>query len=90
MFSHVVGPPRSRGTMWSRFNSLRSKTFPQYWQVFLSRSKILCRVNLTSFFGRRSYTPSKITRGSRILNEMVWMLSGCGCCCEKLCHSRKS
>ena len=27
MFSHVVGPPRSRGMTWSRFRSLRSKIF---------------------------------------------------------------
>jgi len=70
-FSQVVVPPRSRGTMWSRLRSLRSKSSPQYWQVFLSRSKTLCRVNFTSFFGSRSNTSSTITRGIRILNEMV-------------------
>ena len=37
MFSQLVSPPRSLGMTWSRFRSLRSKTFPQYWQVFLSR-----------------------------------------------------
>src|SRR4029434_11094563 len=37
-FSHVVFPPRSRGTTLSRLSSLRSKIPPQYWQVFLSRS----------------------------------------------------
>src|SRR4029077_10586102 len=47
-FSHVVSPPRSRGRTSSRLSSLRSKMFPQYWQVFLSRSKTLCRVNFTS------------------------------------------
>src|SRR5262245_49692941 len=51
IFSHVVGPPRSRGSTWSRFRSFRSHVLPQYWHVFLSRSKMLCRVNLTSFLG---------------------------------------
>ena len=71
MFSQVVGPPRSRGMTWSRFRSLRSKILPQYWQVFLSRSKMLCRVNLTSFFGSRSNISSRMTRGMRMRKEMV-------------------
>jgi hypothetical protein len=37
----------------------------------LVRSNTLCRVNFTSFFGSRSNTSSTITRGIRILNEMV-------------------
>ena len=44
---------------------LALKHRPQNWQVFLSRSKMLCRVNLTSFFGRRSNTIRRITRGTR-------------------------
>ena len=31
---------------------MRSKVLPQYWQMFLSRSNTLCRVNFTSFFGK--------------------------------------
>src|SRR2546423_11656188 len=52
IFSQVVGPPRSRGTTWSRLRSFRSHVVPQYWHVFLSRSKMLWRVNFTSFLGR--------------------------------------
>src|SRR5664280_167314 len=89
MFSQTVGPPRSRGVTWSRFRSLRSKLLPQYWHVFLSRSKMLCRVNFTSFLGTRSNTTSRITRGIRILNEMVLTDSAWGCCSEKPCHSLK-
>ena len=89
MFSHVVGPPRSRGMTWSRFKSLRSKTSPQYWQVFLSRSKMLCRVNLTSFFGSRSYINSRMMRGTRMRKEMVWTDSSCGALSERSRHSLK-
>ena len=39
---------------------------------------MLCRVNLTSFFGRRSNITSRITRGTRILKETVAMVSPCG------------
>src|SRR5476649_1062323 len=89
MFSHEVGPPRSRGMTWSRFKSLRSKTSPQYWQVFLSRSKMLCRVNFTSFFGIRSYMSSRMTRGTRMRKEMAWTDSSCGADSERLRHSGK-
>src|SRR5471032_1742974 len=89
MFSQVVGPPRSRGVTWSRFKSFRSNTSPQYWQVFLSRSKMLCRVNLTSFFGIRSYMSSRMTRGTRMRNEMAWTDSSCGADSERLRHSEK-
>ena len=71
MFSQVVGPPRSLGITWSRFRSRRSNTFPQYWQVFWSRSKRLCRVNLTSFLGNRSKPISRITRGTRMRKDTV-------------------
>ena len=64
-FSHVVSPPLSRGRTWSRLRSLRSNNRPQYWQTLPSRSKMLCRVNLTSFFGSRSKSISTITRGTR-------------------------
>src|SRR5271156_4251443 len=89
MFSQVVGPPRSRGTTWSRFKSLRSKTSPQYWQVFLSRSKILCRVNFTSFFGIRSYMNNRMMRGTRMRKEMPWTDSSCGALAETSRHSEK-
>src|SRR3954466_4508786 len=89
IFSHVVGPPRSRGMTWSRFKSLRSKTWPQYWHMFLSRSKMLCRVNLTSFFGNRSNITSRITRGTRMRKEMVLTDSGWGSRSEKSYHSVK-
>src|SRR5213078_2340202 len=68
--------PRSRGRTWSKFRSFLSNAWPQYWQVFLSRSKMLCRVNLTSFFGSRSNTTRRITRGTRIRKETVRTLSG--------------
>src|SRR5438094_659752 len=90
MFSQLVGPPRSRGITWSRFRSLRSKTLPQYWQVFLSRSKMLCRVNLTSFFGRRSKSRRTMTRGIRILKETVWTISSSGSRWENSCQLEKS
>ena len=47
MFSQVEVPPRDRGITWSRFNSVRGSLRPQYWQVLLSRAKILNRENLT-------------------------------------------
>ena len=84
------GPPRSRGMTWSRFRSFRSNCRPQYWQVLRSRSKMLWRVNLTSFLGSRSNKSKRMTRGTRTLNDTVRMLSGCGSCCEKLCHCQKS
>src|SRR5882762_2647899 len=90
MFSHVVGPPRSRGMTWSRFKSVRSKTSPQYWQVFLSRSKTLCRVNFTSFFGSRSKSSSTITRGTRIFHEIVVTTSWSGAVAEKSRQLAKS
>src|SRR5581483_186643 len=90
MFSHVVGPPRSRGMTWSRFKSFRSKCLPQYWQVFLSRSKMLWRVNFTSFFGNRSNTKSTITRGMRILNEIVFTTSCSGALADRSRQLSKS
>ena len=45
------------------------------WQVLLSRSKTLCRVNFTSFFGSRSKARSTMTRGTRIFHEMVVTIS---------------
>src|SRR6185436_18710321 len=78
MFSQVVGPPRSRGITWSRFRSLRSQVLPQYWHVFLSRSKMLCRVNFTSFLGRRSKRRRTMTRGTRIFHEIVVTISCSG------------
>src|SRR5205809_6718083 len=89
-FSHVVVPPRSRGTTWSRFKSLRSKVWPQYWQVFLSRSKTLWRVNFTSFFGNRSKSSRTITRGTRIFHEIVVNTSCFGAVTEKSRQLAKS
>src|SRR4029453_15550243 len=89
-FSHVVVPPRCGGRTCSRFSSLRSKVSPQYWQVFLSRSNTLCRVNFTSFFGSRSKTRSTITRGMRILNEIVVTTSWCGAFFDKSRQLSKS
>src|SRR5277367_2650508 len=86
MFSHDVSPPRSRGMTWSRLRSLRSYLWPQYWQVLWSRSKMLCRVNLTSFFGMRSKKRSRITLGTRILNETVLTTSAPSYPREKLYH----
>ena len=90
MFSHVVVPPRSRGMTWSRLSSRRSKCFPQYWHILRSRSKMLCRVNLTSLCGSRSKNSSRITRGMRILNETVWTTSSPSCPWLKSRHSPKS
>src|SRR5882724_2654546 len=90
MFSHVVVPPWSRGTMWSRFNSRRSKCLPQYWHMLWSRSKILCRVNFTSLCGSRSKNSNMITRGMRILNETVWTTSSPWCPWLNSRHSWKS
>src|SRR5882724_8432390 len=85
---HVI--PRDRGGMtWSRFRSFRSKISPQYWQVFLSRSKMLCRVNFTSFFGIRSYMKSRMMRGRRMRKEMALMESSCGALAETSRHSSK-
>ncbi|OLE11942.1 MAG: hypothetical protein AUG52_05160 [Verrucomicrobia bacterium 13_1_20CM_3_54_17] len=64
--------------------------FPQYWQVFLSRSKTLCRVNFTSFFGSRSNKSNTITRGTRIFHEIVVTISGSGDCTEKSRQLSKS
>src|SRR5881398_3429758 len=89
-FSHVVVPPRSRGTTWSKFKSFRSKRLPQYWQVFLSRSKTLWRVNFTSFFGKRSKSRSTITRGTRIFHEIVVTTSWSGAPAEKSRQLSKS
>src|SRR6185369_6368226 len=89
MFSHVVGPPRSRGMTWSRFRSFRSNTSPQYWQVFLSRSKMLCRVNFTSFFGIRSYMKSRMMHNRRMRKEMALMESSYGPLAETSRHSSK-
>ena len=69
MFSDEVSLLRSRGMTWSRFRSLRSHLWPQYWQVLWSRSKMLWRVNFTSFFGMRSKKRRRMTLGTRILNE---------------------
>src|SRR4029078_12107976 len=41
-FSHVVWPPRERGTIWSKARSVPS---PQYWHPNLSRRNTLNRVN---------------------------------------------
>ena len=41
MFSHVVFPPRRRGTTWSK---VRWLGLPQYWQVNRSRRNTLNRV----------------------------------------------
>ena len=71
MFSHEVSPPRSRGMTWSRLRSFRSNLWPQYWQVLWSRSKKLCRVNLTSYFGIRSKKRRRMTFGTRMVNETV-------------------
>ena len=43
MFSQVEVPPRERGITWSRFSSVRGNLRPQYWQVLLSRAKMLKR-----------------------------------------------
>ena len=86
IFSQVVGPPRSRGHNVIQIQILAFKYLAAILAGIRSRSKILCRVNLTSFLGSRSKNTSKITLGTRILKEMVWMLSGCGSCWEKSCH----
>jgi len=70
MFSHVVGPPDPARHM-IQIQILRSKHRPQYWHVFRSRSNMLYRVNFTSFLGNRSNNSRTITRGMRILNEIV-------------------
>jgi len=49
-FSHVVRPPRERGTTWSKVRSWEGKSSPQYWQVKRSRRKTLKRVKA----GRRA------------------------------------
>ena len=49
--------------------------WPQYWHVFRSRSKMLCRVNFTSFFGIRSYMKSRMIFGTRMRKEIAWMES---------------
>src|SRR5688500_20334245 len=78
MFSQVVGPPRSRGTTWSRFKSLRSKSFPQYWQRFLSRSKMLWRGDFTPFFRTRTKSIRTKRRGTSNLQELVEIDMGGG------------
>ena len=89
-FSQVVCPPRSRGRTWSMFRLLRSKRFPQYWHVFLSRSKTFSLVNLTSFFGSRSKRDRTIIRGILILREMVCSILGSGLEIEKSLQLKKS
>ena len=76
MFSHEVCPPRSRGRMWSRFRFSRENISPHYWQVCLSRSKTLCLVNFTSFFGRRSKNRRTMIRGILTFIVMVLTISG--------------
>src|SRR5215471_5492657 len=63
--SHVVRPPRQRGTTWSKVRSCEAKGSPQYWQVKRSRRKTLNRVKA----GRRAagiYSFSEMTLGRRI------------------------
>jgi len=45
MFSHVVGPPRSRRMTWSRFRSFGQKR-RAILAVFLSRSNDVVRVEI--------------------------------------------
>ena len=68
----------------------RSKSVPQYWQVFLSLSKTFNRVNLTSFFGSRSKRQRTMILGTLILSEMVWSILGSGLESEKCRQLKKS
>jgi hypothetical protein len=64
-FSHVVRPPRERGTTWSKVSSCVGNGWPQYWQAKRSRRNTLNRVNA----GRRlagMYSFNEITLGRRI------------------------
>src|SRR4030095_9644441 len=70
--------------------ALRSNSWRQYWQVFLSRSNTLCLVNFTSFFGSRSNTSNTITRGMRILNEIVVNTSWSGAFADRSRQLSKS
>src|SRR5689334_10766547 len=67
-FSHVVRPPRERGTTWSKVRSWLGNGSPQYWQVKLSRRNTLNRVKA----GRRAawiYSFKEMTLGSRISKD---------------------
>jgi|GEM_PF-3632335 len=89
-FSHVVLPPLSLGKTWSRLRSSRWNVFPQYWHLFLSRSKIPCRVNFISLLGNLSNRSSMMILGIRILSETLCIIPGPGFSLEKSCQLRKS
>ena len=75
---------------WSRLSCSRGKTFAQYWQEFLSRSKTLLRVSFSSLHGSLSKKVRRITRGSRIVRLGVWTVSSSamgGLWSEKLIQS---
>src|SRR5260221_4193311 len=81
IFSHVVWPPLSRGSTWSRFRSRFSKTLPQYWQGFLSRSKMVARGDFTPFFDRRSENNSTPVPPTGLLYSVVCHISSSGSPC---------
>src|SRR3546814_3204359 len=72
MFSHVVWPPRERGTTWSKVSSSGWKRWPQYWQPRRSRRNTLNRVKAGRFAGG-TYSFSEMTLGSRNSQLGEWM-----------------
>ena len=69
MLVQESAPPRDLGTTWSRDSSCVDCFFPQYWQRFPSRAKMLRRLNFTLAVGIRSQLINRITRGARISIE---------------------
>src|SRR5580765_4157259 len=53
-FSHVSGPPRERGTTWSRLPSSGRSNAPVYWQRLPSRSRMARAQSFGRFLGTRA------------------------------------
>src|ERR1022692_4917555 len=53
-FSHVSGPPRERGTTWSRLPSSGRSNAPVYWQRLPSRSRMFFALSFGRFLGTRA------------------------------------
>src|ERR1039458_1157940 len=70
-FSHVSGPPRERGTTWSRLPSSGRSNAPVYWQRLPSRSRIVRAHSFGRFFGTRAKFTATMTVGTRIAPRVV-------------------
>jgi len=70
MFSHVVGPFRSRARRDPSSSPPVERAAAELAHVLVALENVVAR-DLDLFFGKRSKTISRMTRGTRIRNEMV-------------------